>query len=257
MGITITSNTGNTPAAGQTRTVLGQENAGTITITSIDSKSAIAVSALAQQLSEAAARAQTRDASLSRKDLGQKATALLSQITGDNYFANKAKNDAEVPGTSDPALLARARQATAFVNGQGSNPFKGLSRDQLDLIAYDDSGTFTVNERRAAWSEAYDQEEAWRRQVITQGELEYQATGKQNDFFAAVLKHYQGLPAIEQAQYPSSYASQLQEWIRLDFNFRTNRAEGTGVSRASLIEQWLAQGPHGNRASRTPETGAS
>ncbi|CAH0442109.1 hypothetical protein [Ralstonia pseudosolanacearum] len=57
MGITITSNTGNTPAAGQTRTVLGQENAGTITITSIDSKSAIAVSALAQQLSEAAARA--------------------------------------------------------------------------------------------------------------------------------------------------------------------------------------------------------
>nr|CUV13337.1 protein of unknown function [Ralstonia solanacearum] len=66
-----------------------------------------------------------RDASLSRKDLGQKAAALLSQITGGNYFANKAKNDAEVPGTRAPALLARARQAIAFVNGQGSNPFKG------------------------------------------------------------------------------------------------------------------------------------
>ncbi|MHA6908483.1 hypothetical protein ACQUJS_08610 [Ralstonia pseudosolanacearum] len=129
---------------------------------------------------------------------------------------------------------------------------RGRSRDQLGLIAYDDSGTFTVNERRAAWSDAYDQEEAWRRQVIAQGEPEYQAAGKQNDFFAALLKPYQGLPAIEQAQYPSSYASQLQAWIRLDFNFRTHRPEGAGVSRASLSEQWLAQGPHGEQASGTP-----
>ncbi len=257
MGITISSNTGKAPAAGQTRTVPDQDHAGTVTAISAGSKNTIAVSTLAQQLSEAAARAQTRDASLSRKDLGQKAASLLSQISGDHYFSNKAKNDAEVPGTSDPALLARAKQATAFVNGQGSNPFKGLSRDQLDLIAYDDSGTFTVNERRAAWSEAYDQEEAWRRQVIAQGELEYKATGKQNDFFAAILKHYQGLPAIEQAQYPTSYASQLQEWIRLDFNFRTNQAEGTGASRASLNERLLAQGPHGDQVSRPTESGAS
>ncbi len=255
MDITITSNTGNAHAAGQTRTVSGQGNTGAMTTTG-SSKSSVAVSTLAQQLSAAAARAQTRDAGLSRKDLGQKAASLLSQISGDNYFANKAKSDAEVPDTSDPALLARAKQATAFVNGQGSNPFKGLSRDQLDLIAYDDSGTFTVNERRAAWSEAYDQEEAWRRQIIGQGELEYKATGKQNDFFAALLKHYQGLPAIEQAQYPTGYASQLQEWIHLDFNFRTNQAEGGGVSHTSLIKQLLAQGPYGDQAPDTPETGS-
>lgn len=55
-----------------------------------------------------------------------------------------------VPNTDDLELLARAKQATSLVNGSGSNPFKGMSRDQLALIAYDDSGTFTVNEQRAA-----------------------------------------------------------------------------------------------------------
>ena len=103
------------------------------------------VSNLARQLSEAAVRAETRDTSLSHKELGQKATALLNQITGDSYFANKAQHNAEVPNTDDPELLARAKQATSFVNGSGSNPFKGMSRDQQALITYDDSGTFTTN----------------------------------------------------------------------------------------------------------------
>jgi len=103
------------------------------------------ISSLARQLSEAVTRAQTRDSSLRPAD--------LDLITGDKYFADKAQHDAEVPEADAPELLIRAKQATGFLNGSDSNPFKGLSRDQLNLIAYDDSGAFTLNERRAAWQE--------------------------------------------------------------------------------------------------------
>ena len=179
-------------------------------------------------MNESATRAEARDASLSRRALGAKATVLLSQIAGDSYFANKANNDAEVPNTDNPELLARARKATQFENGSGSNPFAGLSRDQLALITYDESGTFTVNERRAAWSEAFHQESAWRQMVVAMATAEYNGTGKLTHFFTAVLDHYKTLPGIEQAQYPASYATQLQGWIDLDFNYWTHTVEGHG-----------------------------
>ena len=205
------------------------------------------VSNLARQLSEAAVRAETRDTSLSHKELGQKATALLNQITGDSYFANKAQHNAEVPNTDDPELLARAKQATSFVNGSGSNPFKGMSRDQLALITYDDSGTFTTNERRAAWEEAYSQEEAWRQKAVAKAMDEYNRTGKLTNFFSEVLEHYKSLPAIEQAQYPEDYAADLQQKIDLDFNYMTHRAEGKGSSATSLIEQLVSAGPYARK----------
>lgn len=103
------------------------------------------VSVLARQLSEASVRADTRTAEAPADP--------PDSIIGDSYLTDKAQHDAEVPDTDLPELLARARQATAFINGSDSNPFKGLGRDQLILIAHDDSGAFTTNERRAAWQE--------------------------------------------------------------------------------------------------------
>ncbi|MEE4635392.1 hypothetical protein V2L05_14555 [Pseudomonas alliivorans] len=186
------------------------------------------LSSLSLQLSESAARAAERDSSLSRKELGAKASELLSKISGDGYFANKKANDAEVPNTQDPALLARAENATQFVNGSGKNPFAGMSSDQLSLIIYDESGSFTTNERRAAWKESFDQESAWRQKVVANSIAEYNETGKLTKFFTAALEHYKDLPAIEQAQYPDSYETKLQGWIALDFNYKTHTAEGTG-----------------------------
>ncbi|WP_426142527.1 hypothetical protein [Pseudomonas sp. DWP3-1-2] len=186
------------------------------------------LSSLSLQLSESAARAAARDSSLSRKELGAKASELLSEISGDGYFANKKANDAEVPDTQDPGLLARADNAAQFVNGSGKNPFAGMSSDQLSLIIYDDSGSFTTNERRAAWSESFDQESAWRQKVVANSIAEYNGTGKLTKFFTAALEHYKDLPAIEQAQYPDSYEAKLQDWIALDFNYKTHTAEGTG-----------------------------
>jgi hypothetical protein len=215
--------------------------------TSTQAGSTPTISTLARQLSGSAARAEERDSALSRSQLADKAKVALDQILGDTYSANKVKHDSEVPNTDDPALLARAKQATAYVNsaaslsGSEKNPFAGLSNEQLTNIIYDDNGTYTVNERRAAYYESYQREEAWREKVCAQAMDEYNGTGKLTNFFKSVLDHYKGLPAIEQAQYPNDYASDLESKISRDFNYRTHQAEGNGKAPMSLIEMLLGK----------------
>jgi hypothetical protein len=184
------------------------------------------VSTLASQLSEASVRAQARDARLTRTELSSMANNTFNELEGTHYTANKAKHDSEVPNTDNAELLARAKSATKYTNGLGKNPFSGMPRDQLALITYDDSGTFTVNERRAALEESAKQEFAWRQKVVAEAEYEYNSTGKLTKFFQSVLDHYKELPLVEQAQYPDNYETKLQEWIDLDFNYFTHTAEG-------------------------------
>ena len=136
------------------------------------------VSSLSRLLNDAAVRAETRDAITNRDGLAAIAQSTAHELYGESYTRNKAIHDAEVPNSDDSQRLAQAKQATAFTNGQGSNPFKGMSRDQLALIAYDDSGAFTVNERRAALSEADDQEYQWRVKVVAKMMDDYNRTGK-------------------------------------------------------------------------------
>ncbi len=109
---------------------------------STNDEDATTVSILARQLSDAAMQADTRPGHKSHQ---------LESITGSTYFANKAQHDAEIPNTSNLELLARARQATGFVNGSDVNPFQRLATEQLNLIAHNEGGPFTINERRAAW----------------------------------------------------------------------------------------------------------
>lgn len=192
-------------------------------------KTNVVFSSLAQQLSNSASRADTEYAGLSKKELGAKAAWLLKQINGTIYDANLALNNAEKPDSSDPDRLTRAADATKFVNGNGKNPFAGLSRDQLALITYDDSGLYTTNERRAAWEESYDQEYAWRKEAVAKAMAEYNSSGKLTDFFGDVLDHFKTLPAIEQAQYPENYEAKLQKLIGLDYNYFTNTVDGKGT----------------------------
>ncbi|WP_217883883.1 hypothetical protein [Halomonas citrativorans] len=97
------------------------------------------------------------------------------------------------------------------------------------MVIYDDSGTFTANERRAAWLEGRAQETAWKQAVVARGQLEYSQTGKMTEFFKEVLGNYNELPPIMQAQYPDFYAPRLEHLIEMDFNFMTHRAEGKGA----------------------------
>ena len=209
----------------------------------------LTISTLASQLADSASRAEARDKMLSRSELADKANSLLDQILGDAYQANKAKYNNEVPKTDDPELLARAKQATEFVTSsdRGSrsvkNPFGSLSREQLSNIIYDDSGNYTINERRAAYYESDDREQAWRVKVAAQAMDEYNRTGKMTNFFSSVLDHFKELPTIEQAQYPKDYASDLESKISRDFNYRTHQAEGKSENPMNLIEMLFAQSP--------------
>ncbi|HTN32085.1 MAG TPA: hypothetical protein VL178_14845 [Pseudomonas sp.] len=212
--------------ASQPLAASGEKN---VAATVTDSSTRSTVSTLARQLSEAAAHAEARDAGLSSMELGQKASALLAQLMGEG--------DAGLPNTDDPERLARADQANRFISGSASNPFTGLPRDQLSLIAYDDSGTFTLNERRAAWAQANIEEQAWRQHVAAQARDEYSHTGKLTTFFSQVRDHHAGLPAIEQAQYPEDYAGKLQQLIALDFDWTRS-----GNDPVDLIEQFVAAG---------------
>ncbi|PBP94192.1 hypothetical protein CCL24_24380 [Pseudomonas congelans] len=170
--------------------------------------------------------------------MSEKNSQLTEQLVGSSYDANKARHNAEVPQSKDSDRLERAKNATEFVTGSGKNPFSGMSRDQLSLIAYDESGDFTVNEKKSAWLESYRQERVWRQQVVAEGSAEYSKTGKLTDFYTSVLDHYKGLPAIEQSQYPSSYETKLQDWIDQDFNYKTHTAEGD-VDAKSLLDKIL------------------
>lgn len=191
-------------------------------------KSSVSVSSLAQQLSEAAQRSTERETNLTRQELAQKGQALLKTFTGDGYYDNKKAHDAQVPDTEDPAHLARAQQATAFLNNPNKpNPFKGLSQEQLALIAYDESNTFTVNEQRAAWIESNAQEQVQRRILCKKMEDEYNRTGKVANTLLEVYTFYQSLPSIERAlQIPAAYEDQLLARINAGASLQTRQELG-------------------------------
>jgi len=179
------------------------------------------MSALSRQLGESVVRAENRDRTLSRSELGTEADRILVSLV-DNYEGLKDVHNREVPKTDDPDLLNRAEQATAFLakrfagNEGGKSPFSGLSREQLVLIAYDDKGPYTVNERRVAWGDAQKIESDWRFKTVAQGSLEASVTGKYPKFLTEALEHYRALPAIEQAQYDEGYEARLLDNIKND-----------------------------------------
>ncbi|GHC34808.1 hypothetical protein GCM10010082_31910 [Kushneria pakistanensis] len=185
--------------------------------------SGIRISSLAQELNAAQARADARDSSLDRDALSAKASDIRSQFYGSAYQQNKDKYDAEVPNTNDPAHLDRAKQATTYVNGSGSNPFKGLAPDQLSLIIYDEGGTFTMNEKRAALDEQWDQTQAWKREVVAEINRQWdEKNGDISDVLKDIMDYFDNLPPIEEAQYDSSWRQSLQNNIAHFSSGRSN-----------------------------------
>lgn len=167
------------------------------------------VSNLAQKLSQAAARAASRDASYSRESLGLHAEKLLRVITSGND--SRQGDNASVTLGAEQA--ERVDQAAQFLNGSGSNPFKGLSRDQLALVVYDESGAFTINERRAALDEARVQEDVWTQKTLAQSQGAMEQPGGLVSILNQTLDHFNSLPAIEQSRYPADYVNTLQREI--------------------------------------------
>ncbi|HEY0290051.1 MAG TPA: hypothetical protein VGC62_24095 [Pseudomonas sp.] len=178
------------------------------------------LSILARQLSVSAMRAGVREKTMTHDELVKFAHAQIEKFSVNTKEMNDKKRALEVPGTDDPQLLIRARKATDYIaemlagDPRARNPFTGLSRDQLTLIAYDDGGDFTLNERRAAYEGIGDLERQWRHSTVEKGNVEQARVGRAPKFFTNVLEHYKSLPAIEKAlNYPKTTIATLEGHI--------------------------------------------
>ncbi|QXH52419.1 hypothetical protein KSS94_04625 [Pseudomonas fakonensis] len=201
------------------------------------------LSSLAKQLNAAAGRAAQRDANLTRNELAALARDVLEKLSGGSYLLAKSSHDAYRPATDDPELLLRAQQATDFANGKGSNPFASLSHEQLSLITYDESGDFTVNERRAASAELGARHGKWTQSVVHDIEKERQRTGSIDQGISQILSYYKSLPAIEEAQLPLNY--------EMNLSLQASGAEADSPAFiaslfAMLAEQWAPGGESGD-----------
>ncbi|GAB7529532.1 hypothetical protein PS3A_19410 [Pseudomonas sp. 3A(2025)] len=235
-----------TPAVGSSR---ASDSDGSDNVVHRRAAATAIVSSLARQLSEAAARAELRDNTLDKEELTQKAKELVSKLLSDSRKVDEALNDAQVPDSDDAERLARARQATDFLSGNASNPFKDLSREQLALITYDESDAFTIDERRAAWEAASAQEQAWRQMISRQGTDEYNATGKITETLKQTLEHYRALPAIERAQYPANYQGEMLSKIIMSTYDAPEWPKGVLLSLWDTVEELFDEGRFASPAS--------
>jgi hypothetical protein len=194
----------------------------------------VSISTLASRLSAAATAINAGTQGLDHDALGSRVQANIQTVLYTFDAEHRAAAAKQVPEPADAASLKSAASATAFLDGKAPNPFAGLSREQLATIANDESGTFTVNERRAAYTQSYQEEEAWREQVVAKASNEYNTTGKMTNFFKEVLTHFNGLPQLEQSLYPENYASDLQAKVDLDFNYFNHSAGDAGPTPGSL-----------------------
>jgi uncharacterized phage infection (PIP) family protein YhgE len=194
------------------------------------------ISSLASRLNQAESFSSNTSSGLSRDQLAQKVRGNIEKINYPLTPENKTRMAQEVPQPADAASSASAAAASNYVNNlNGPNPFAGLSREQLSTIANDESGTFTTNEKYAAYRQGYDEEQQWRTKVVAEAMAEYHSTGKLTDFFQSVLDHFKELPDTEKSLYPEDYATDLQEKIDLDFNYFTNMPNGLpGKANVSL-----------------------
>lgn len=180
-------------------------------------------STLAAQLNESAARAEKRDAGMTHAELGQYGRNRIDEFLIEGRTVNSGTRAMEVPKTNDPELLDRAREASAFVtrtlagDKNAKSPFENLSREQLNLIAFDDSASFTLNERRAAWQGVQKMDEDWRKVAINEGVIEQARTGKASRFYNDAQSYLKSLPAIERAvSYPKGAEAILEARIKRD-----------------------------------------
>lgn len=93
-----------------------------------------------------------RRVALAQRDVLEK--AVLAKSVKTLTFDEKMRaNNESVAGASSEAQ-ARARLATRYVNGwDKTNPFAGLSREELNAIVFDETRSYTGNEQRAAFAE--------------------------------------------------------------------------------------------------------
>lgn len=170
---------------------------------------------MARQLSECAERAAVRDKTLSRDALRDLASRVNGELRSDRYTRGDASRIFDRMPPEDPELVARDQQAVKYNisliyrENNAHSPFPELSREELVLIAYDESNTFTFNERYAALRGANEYEQRLRSDF---GRRCQEGVYNQYPclFYAEPLAQYRSIPLIEQVQYPDDYEASLE-----------------------------------------------
>lgn len=176
-------------------------NLATTTAPTNSQSSTVTLSPEATYLVKADAETEKR-ANMSFRELQTEAHRLMDQITMSSE-EDVARAFSEVPKPPTPERVERAQATNDFLKGKGANPFAGLTHEKLAAIQFDDSGAYTVNERRAAFSELATRRTNFWAPVISQA----QVSGDSRGLYEAALSYYDQLTPMERAldHYPPSY----------------------------------------------------
>ncbi|WP_144424106.1 hypothetical protein [Herbaspirillum hiltneri] len=166
------------------------------------------------------------DASLPRSELMAKFEKALRSLPRTNI--------AEVPRSKDPDRLAQALRATHYAWGNGTSPFASLTRNEVVAIYYDDSGSYTKNERMAAVKQLNEiDSNLWNGPTTKAAN-----TGDWREVTEMGLKMYDEALPIEKMRYPANYKMELQQLLAYD----NAKAGGpiTNERRETLLEMMEA-----------------
>lgn len=185
-----------------------------------EKKDDVCISPQARAFGAAIDRAEAAMKALSRSDLKALATRTEKNVLSGEWHRDATRLADEKPVDADPSRMDVARRAARFIDRltapprpaglEKDNPFYGLSRTELAAIQYDESGSFTTNERRAACSEAARQYGEWTAKVCARGMEERALTGKMTNFYREILAYFETLPTIEQVTLPDGYMDRLR-----------------------------------------------
>ena len=122
---------------------------------------------------------------------------VMQELSQSDGVAGIAKDTTQLPVPATAERLASAKMATEYVNsgGQTQNPFAGLSRSALTAIIYDQSGTYTINERSAALGLQENNDSAF----LTAASNQTIATGNRSSIYTALLELNQHQLPVEKA----------------------------------------------------------
>lgn len=153
--------------------------------------------------------------------------------------------DALAPGSAVTlSPLARELAARPPVAGAGA------AREQLTLLPSDGSGVYIVNPHHVARLASVSLDQAWRDRTGAMAMAEYKRSGKLTQFFSALLDQFRKRSPGEQARYPEDYASDLEERIRLDLDYRSLQGEGAEFDPARVVAAMLARQAAASEGSR-------
>jgi glucan-binding YG repeat protein len=148
-----------------------------------------------------------------------------SELTVGSDAASLAANAAQLPNPATPDRIASAESATEYVqSGENTpNPFSGYSRSDLTKVIYDQSGTYTINERIAAQAQQEDNDSAY----LLAASSKTAETGDIRYLHSALLQLDQQKTSIEKAasNETSSFALSSTELTGLLNQANTEKGE--------------------------------